>query len=60
ARRLREAQGSPKGPGARAASFGSFSCPHKKMNSGEMELLTRGLTPGCPSKFLSYKHRTVK
>jgi hypothetical protein len=32
ARRLREAQGSPKGPGARAVSFGYFSCPHKKSN----------------------------
>jgi hypothetical protein len=33
--RLREAQGSPQGPGARAVSFGSFSFPEKKMNTHE-------------------------
>jgi hypothetical protein len=38
ARRLREAQGSPKGPGARAVSFGSFSFPQKKMNKEQGEL----------------------
>jgi hypothetical protein len=56
-RRPREAQGNPKGPATRAVSFGSFSWPHKKLNRDESELLTPGLSPGCPSKFLSDKHR---
>jgi hypothetical protein len=62
ARRLREAQGSPKGPVTRTASFGSFACPHKKMNSCQWKLVNPGLSPGVPTKFFSVKtpHRGVK
>ena len=50
ARRLREAQGSPKGPGMRAVSFGSFSCPHKKMNTDQLGGVNPAFPPGCPAK----------